>query len=167
MVHSYCVALEGAATRAPQTAREARALPRLCAFLPDNCLRLSRSAYERTSCNDRHYWWQRSLPDGGAARYDRTQNRHTIWTAVGPTRRWKIRRASGLFFAPARPRPSDSAARNKSPRQHLRAPFVERSLDRLGGGGRQLAGKICAARSGLTLAVLRSHQSKDGAYIFR
>src|SRR6476659_10059202 len=118
MVHSYCVALEGAAARAPQTAREARALPRLCAFLPDNCLRLSRSAYERTSSSNWHNRWQRSLPDGGVARYDRTQNRHTVWTAVGRTRRWKIRRASGLFFAAAWPRPSDSAARNKSPRQY-------------------------------------------------
>src|SRR5882724_2233917 len=68
---------------------------------------------EQTASGNRNHWRQRPLSDGGITRRDRTQDRHTIWAAVGHTRWRNIKRASGLLFAAARPRPSDSAARNK------------------------------------------------------
>src|SRR5437867_390976 len=85
---------------------------------------------------------------------DRTQGRHTVWIAIGRACWRKIERASGLFFAEARARSPYSTARNKSPSQHLCAALTRCSLDHLGGSSRQFAGKICAARCGLTFTIL-------------
>src|SRR6266481_3813472 len=100
---------------------------------------------EKRASSNWYYRGQRPISDGRGARCDRAQDRNPVWYAVGHARWRKNKRAAGLFFAATRPRPSNSAARNKSPGQHLRAALAQRPLDYLGSGGGQSAGKICAA----------------------
>ena len=110
--------------------------------------------HEKRGSSNWNHWWQRFVPDGGITRHDCTQDRYTVWVAIGCSDWGKITRAAGLLLAAARSRSSDSAARNKLSGQHLRASLAQRSLDHLSGGSRQFAGKIRAARCGVTLTVL-------------
>src|SRR6266700_4888716 len=101
---------------------------------------------EKRVSGSRDHRRQRPLSTRKITRSDRTRDRYTIRSAVGHACWRKSKRASGLFFAAPRPRAPDSASRNKSPGQHLCAPFAQRPLDYLGGGRMQITEKICAAR---------------------
>src|SRR6266550_1688555 len=109
---------------------------------------------EKRASSNRDHRRQRPISDGRGARCARTQDRDSVWYALRHARWRKSKRASGLFFAATRPGPSNSAARNKSPGQHLRAALAQRPLDYLGSGGGQSTGKICAARCVVAFAVL-------------
>mgnify|MGYP003693588917 CR=1 FL=1 len=56
--------------------------------------------------------------------------------------------------------------RIESSRQHLCAPFPRGALDHLRDGGRQLAGKIRAARCAPAVAILRPDEPAGGAHFF-
>src|SRR5438128_11962142 len=117
-------------------------------FPSDRFLRLNRSAHEGTNSSNRRHRRQRAVSNGGSPRRHRTSDQYAVWIAVGHACWRKIKRAPGLFSATTRARSSDSAARNKSSGEYLRAPFTQRPLDHLGGTGRQLAAELRAARSG-------------------
>src|SRR6266566_4035613 len=109
---------------------------------------------EKRASSNWYHRGQRPISDGRGARCGRTKDRNSVWAAIGHARWRKSKRAPGLFFAATRPRPSNSAARNKSPGQHLRAALAQRPLDHLGSDGGQFTGKICAARCLVAFAVL-------------
>src|SRR5205814_10018407 len=93
-------------------------------------------------------------------------DRHSIWPAVGYPDWRESKRTTGLFFAATWTRSPLVAARVESSGEHLRAAFAQRALDHFGYGRWQSAGKICAARCSVAIAVLRSHQLARGPYIF-
>src|SRR5207237_2544252 len=97
---------------------------------------------------------QRAVSNGGSPRRHGTSDQYAFWVALRHARRRNAERAPGLFPAATRAWPSDSAARNKSSGEYLRAAFTQRSLDHLGGGRGQFAGKIRAAGCSLAFAVL-------------
>src|ERR1043166_1740850 len=73
----------------------------------------------RQVSSNRNHRRQRPLSDGGVTGYQRTQRPYAIRVTVGHARWRKAQRAPGLFFAAAWARPSDFAARNQPPSQHL------------------------------------------------
>src|SRR5437667_9178987 len=92
----------------------------------------NRGTNEKQNSGNRRHWRQRFVSDERAARCDRTQNRYSVWGAIGHAHWREGGRAAGLFFAAPRARPSAFATRIKSSGQHLRVAFAYRALYHLG-----------------------------------
>src|SRR3979411_2186059 len=97
--------------------------------------RFNRSANEGGGSSDRRYRGQRFVPNGRPGGYDRTENRHAVWSAFRRAHRRKTERALGLFLAATRPWSSSFTPRVESSRQHLRVALAECALDHRGHGG--------------------------------
>src|SRR6266508_989151 len=117
-------------------------------------LRLNRSAHEGTNSSNRRHRRQRAVSNGGSPRRHRTSDQYAVWVALRHARWRNAQRSPGLFPATPRAWSSDSATRNKSPGEYLRAPFTQGSLDYLSGRSRQPSGEIRAAGGGLAYADL-------------
>src|SRR5229473_2167318 len=65
---------------------------------------------EKRASSDWDHRGQWFISDGRGPQCDRTQDRDSVWAAIGHARWRKSKRTPGLFFAATQSRPSNSAA---------------------------------------------------------